>query len=50
MYYRPDRGSFWEMSASRETALRRAVAELRRLGCSLTSYTNYRLAVEYNRS
>ena len=50
VYYRPDRGSFWEMSASREAALRRAVAELRRLGCSLTSYTNYRLAVEYNSS
>ncbi|MEW5979322.1 MAG: DUF6259 domain-containing protein [Acidobacteriota bacterium] len=50
VYYRPDRAGFWEMSRQREEELRRALAELRRLGCSITSYVNWRLAAEYNES
>ena len=50
VYYRPDTAGFWEMSASREAEMRRALAEVKRLGCSITDYVNYRLAVERNDS
>jgi hypothetical protein len=50
VYFRPDRGDFWEMSPAREQELRRAIAELKQLGCWISSFVNWRLLAEYNRT
>jgi hypothetical protein len=49
-YYRPDRGDFWEMLPEREQDLKDALQAVRRLGCRVTSYVNWRLLSEYNRT
>ena len=48
VYYRPDRGDFWEMPPAREEELKQALAEVRAQGVSITAYVNWRLACEYN--
>jgi hypothetical protein len=48
VYYRPDQGDFWEMPAARQEELITALAAVRRLGCSVSSFVNWRLAAEYN--
>ena len=48
IYYRPDRGDFWRMPPGRAAELKQALADVRRLGCSVTSFVNWRLAAEYN--
>jgi len=48
VYYRPDRGDFWEMPPARERELKRALAALRTLGCSVSAFVNWRLLAEYN--
>jgi hypothetical protein len=48
VYLRPDQGDFWEMPPAREAELRQALADVRALGCSISSFVNLRLAVEYN--
>lgn len=48
VYYRPDRGEFWEMPPARERELRRALAAVRAQGVSLSAFVNWRLACEYN--
>jgi len=48
VYYRPDRGDFWEMPAERERELRRSLAAVRKLGFSVSSVVNWRLLAEYN--
>jgi hypothetical protein len=48
VYYRPDRGDFWEMPSAREKELKQALAEVRAQGVSATAYVNWRLACEYN--
>ncbi len=48
VYMRPDKGDFWEMPPAREAVLRQALADVRALGCSISSFVNLRLAVEYN--
>jgi len=48
VYYRPDRGGFWEMPPARERELRQALAEVRALGFSVSSFVNWRLACEHN--
>ena len=48
VYWRPDRGGFWEMPPPRLRELKRALAEVRGLGCSVTSFVNWRLAAESN--
>jgi len=50
VYYRPDRGDFWEMPPSRKRELKRALAAVRHLGVSVSSFVNCRLAAEYNRT
>jgi hypothetical protein len=50
VYHRPDRGDFWEMPPKRERELRRALADVRKLGCTVSSFVNWRLLVEYNRT
>lgn len=50
VYLRPDRGDFWEMSPRRRKELKQALAELRELGVTATSFVNWRLAAEYNSS
>lgn len=50
VYYRPDRGDFWEMPPERRRELKLALQEVRKIGCSVTSFVNWRLAAEYNRS
>lgn len=50
IYYRPDRGDFWEMPPERESELRDALAAVRQLGCTVTSFVNWRLLSEYNRT
>ncbi|MDD5704639.1 MAG: hypothetical protein PHR35_01850 [Kiritimatiellae bacterium] len=48
VYGRPDRGGFWEMPAARRRELKTALAAVRKLGCSVSSFVNWRLACEYN--
>jgi len=48
VYYRPDRGDFWEMPPKRERELKQALADVRVQGVSVTAYVNWRLACEYN--
>jgi hypothetical protein len=50
VYYRPDRGDFWEMPPARRKELKRALADVKKLGCSISSFVNWRLASEYNRT
>jgi hypothetical protein len=50
VYYRPDRGDFWEMPPRRLRELREAIATVRRMGCSISSFVNWRLAASYNKS
>jgi len=50
VYYRPDRGGFWEMPAARREELIQSLAKVRQLGCSVTSFVNWRLLAEYNRT
>lgn len=50
VYYRPDRGDFWEMPPARRKELKQALAAVRKLGCSITSFVNWRLLAEYNRT
>lgn len=49
VYLRPDRGGFWEMAPERLTALKRALAECRELGCLVGPWVNFRLITEYTR-
>ena len=48
VYYRPDRGDFWEMPPARERELKKALAAVRALGSSVSSFVNWRLLAEYN--
>ncbi|MDD5705107.1 MAG: hypothetical protein PHR35_04220 [Kiritimatiellae bacterium] len=48
VYMRPDRGGFWEMPLSRKRELKAALAAVRKLGCSVSSFVNWRLLSEYN--
>jgi hypothetical protein len=48
VYYRPDRGDFWEMPPAREKELKQALAEMRAQGVSVSAFVNWRLACEYN--
>jgi hypothetical protein len=48
VYYRPDRGDFWQMSPKRVKELKCALAGVRKLGCSVSSFINWRLLAEYN--
>lgn len=48
VYYRPDRGDFWEMPPARRRELKKALAEVRADGVSVSSYVNWRLLCEYN--
>lgn len=50
VYFRPDRGDFWEMPAKRRKELKQALAEVRKLGASVSSFVNWRLAAEFNSS
>ncbi|MBI4028652.1 MAG: hypothetical protein HY360_26980 [Verrucomicrobia bacterium] len=50
VYYRPDRGDFWEMPPKRQKELKQSLAAVRKLGCSITSFVNWRLLAEYNRT
>jgi len=50
VYYRPDRGDFWEMPPARRRELKQALAAVRKLGCSVTSFVNWRLLAERNRT
>ena len=50
VYYRPDRGDFWEMPPKRLRELKEALAAVRRMGCSVSSFVNWRLASSYNKS
>jgi hypothetical protein len=50
VYYRPDRAGFWEMPAARRQALIQALTEVHKLGCSVTSFVNWRLLAEYNQT
>jgi hypothetical protein len=50
VYYRPDRGDFWEMPSARRRELKQATAAVHKLGCSITSFVNWRLLAEYNRT
>ena len=50
VYLRPDRGDFWEMPRARTKELKQALADVKALGCTVTSFVNWRLAVEYNRT
>lgn len=50
VYYRPDRGDFWEMPAGRRRELKRALAAVRRQGSSVSSFVNWRLASRRNAS
>ncbi len=48
VYYRPDRGGFWEMPDERRQEIRSALAEVRALGCSVSTYVNWCLIAERN--
>jgi hypothetical protein len=48
VYYRPDRGGFWEMPDERRLELERSLADIRALGCSVSTYVNWCLAAELN--
>jgi hypothetical protein len=48
VYYRPDRGDFWEMPLDRQCELRQALAAVRAQGVSVSSYVNWRLLCEHN--
>ncbi len=48
VYMRPDRGDFWEMPETSRQELKKSLAEVKSLGCSVTAFVNWRLAVEYN--
>ena len=48
VYYRPDRGDFWEMAPKRKRELKLALAEVKRLGTAVSAFVNWRLAAEYN--
>ena len=50
IYLRPDRAGFWEMPEARRQELIQALAEVRNIGCSVTSFVNWRLLVEYNQT
>lgn len=50
VYYRPDRGDFWEMPVARREELKQALAAVRKLGCSATAFVNWRLAAEFSRT
>lgn len=48
IYMRPDHGDFWEMPRRRLQELKTALAEVRKQGCSVSSFVNWRLAAVYN--
>ena len=48
VYYRPDRGDFWEMPGARERELKQALADVRAQDVSVSSYVNWRLLCESN--
>jgi hypothetical protein len=48
VYYRPDRGGFWEMPAARRRELKSALAEIRRRGSSVSAFVNWRLLSKFN--
>lgn len=48
VYMRPDRGDFWEMPRARQKELKQALTDVKAQGCAVTSFVNWRLAVEYN--
>ena len=50
VYYRPDRGDFWEMPAARRRELQLALRRVRELGTMATAFVNWRLAAECNSS
>ena len=50
VYYRPDQGDFWEMPPKRLSELKRSLAAVRRMGCSVSAFVNWRLASTYNKS
>jgi hypothetical protein len=50
VYYRPDRGDFWEMPEKRRAELKRALAAVRRQGVSVSAFVNWRLASKRNKS
>lgn len=50
VYYRPDRGDFWEMPPARLREMKRALRDTRGLGTSVSAFVNWRLACRRNRS
>jgi hypothetical protein len=50
VYYRPDRGDFWEMPPARARELQDALAAVRAQGCAVSAFVNWRLACEANRT
>lgn len=48
VYYRPDRGDFWETSDERQGEIRQSLAEVRTLGCTVSTYVNWLLLAERN--
>lgn len=48
VYYRPDRGDFWEMPAKRKKELKQALSEVKSLGTAVSAFVNWRLLSEYN--
>jgi len=49
VYLRPDTGSFWEAPPERLEALRKGLAEARRLGCNTSTLVNFRLITQRTR-
>jgi hypothetical protein len=48
-YFRPDTGGYWEMAPRRLAELRRALGELRGMGCRTNACVNWRLLTSRNR-
>ncbi|MCE9616079.1 MAG: hypothetical protein K8T26_17545 [Lentisphaerae bacterium] len=49
IYFRPDTGGYWDMPARRLAELKRALADLRAMGCRTNACVNWRLIVARNR-
>jgi hypothetical protein len=49
IYYRPDAGGYWEMPPQRLAELKRALRDLRVMGCRINACVNWRLMAARNR-